>query len=234
MRKLIITIFAVLCLGHAAFGQAAIECSSMDFDFGFTVHNSIIVHKIWLKSTGKDTLKIKDIETGCLCTTMPLSKKDIAPGDSEEISILWDTERTYGPVNRYPRIYSNAGDKPLRLTLFTNVQNVPDSNMTVSVWPYRFELGRHPLKSIDSIQFRIKNTSDKDIEPKIVSHLLEQCEIVLPQTVPAKGDGFGYIKLRPGFIDKEFQNSVTFGFSFDEKYHITVPIRRKLYIDKSG
>ena len=221
-------------MGTAVFAQPVLEGSPENFDFGFTIHNSTIVHKLWLKSTGTDTVKIKDIQTGCSCTTIPLSQKEIAPGDSVEVTVSWDTQRTYGPVKRYPRIYYEGAEKPLRLSLFTNVQNFPDTNLTVGISPFKFELGKLPTKSVDSVEFKIRNNTDKEIESFLVSHPLEKCEIVFPKLLPAKSDSYGYIKIKPEFVEQEFEDSITLRFNHEEKYYITVPIRRKVYAGSPG
>ncbi len=234
MGKFLYIFAATTFLGGVVLGQPVLKCSPENFDFGFSIVNSTIVHKLWLKSTGADTVKIKDIKTGCSCTTMPLSRKEIAPGDSLEVTMSWDTQGTRGQIKRYPSIFYEGVEKPLRIGLFTHVLNVPDSNHSVAILPFRFELGKHQSKSVDSLEFRIKNTTDKDIAVSIISHLLEQCDINLPNIIPAKGEAFGYIKIKPEFADQKFENSITIGFSHDEKFFITVPIRRKLYMDSSG
>lgn len=234
MSKLLTIIGASFLWGGNVLAQPVLKSSSEKFNFGISTINSTIVHKLWLKSTGTDTVKIRDIETTCSCTTMPLSRKEIAPGDSLEVTISWDTQRTFGPVHRYPRIYYEGVEEPLRIGLSADVQYVPDSLLPVSIWPFRFELGRHPLKSVDSLEFRIKNTTDKDIEISVVSHELEQCEISLPKFLPAKSVAFGYIKVKPEFVGQEFENSITVSSSHDKKYFMTVPIRRKVYLDSSG
>ncbi len=215
-------------------GEPVLKSSTEKFNFGISINNSTIVHKFWLKSTGTDTVKIRKLETTCSCTTMPLARNEIAPGDSLEVTISWDTQRTFGPVNRYPRIYYEGAEEPLRIGLSTDVQYAPDSMLPLSIWPFKFELGRHPVKSVDSLEFRIKNTTAKDIEVSIVSHVLEQCEIYLPKVIPAYSAAFGFIKIKLEFIDQEFENSITVRSSHDKKYFITVPIRRKVYMDSSG
>lgn len=234
MRKLLFIFTVVVCWGTAVLAQPVLESSPKSFDFGFTIHNSMIVHKLWLKSTGTDTVKVNDIQTGCSCTTLPLAQKEIAPGDSVEVTISWDTQRTNGPVKRYPRIYYEGADKPLRLALYTNVQNVPDTNLSIVILPFKFELGRLPAKSIDSLEFKIRNNTDREIEAFLVSHLLEKCEIVFPKLLPAKSDSYGYIKIKPEFIEQEFEDSITLRFNHEAKYYITVPIRRKVYIGSPG
>ncbi len=234
MIKLFLILVSAACLGTSISAQPVLESSPESFDFGFTIHNSTIVHKLWLKSTGTDTVKVKDIQTGCSCTTIPLSQKEIAPGDSVEVTISWDTQRTYGPVKRYPRIYYEGVEKPRRLSLFTNVQSVPDTNLSVVIRPFKFELGRLPAKSVDSLEFKIRNNTDKEIEASLVSHVPEKCEIVFPKLLPAKSDSYGHVKIKSEYIEQEFEDSITLRFNHEEKYYITVPIRRKLYVGSPG
>ncbi|MGH8015761.1 MAG: DUF1573 domain-containing protein, partial [Candidatus Zixiibacteriota bacterium] len=147
MGKKTLLILLGALIGGNIMAQTALVSRPENFDFGFSILNSVIVHKTKLKSVGTETVKIKKVETGCSCTTMPLARNEIAPGDSLEVEIRWDTGRTHGPVKRYPRIYYEGAEEPLRLGLFTNVVNIPDTNLAVSVLPYRFELGSHPIKS---------------------------------------------------------------------------------------
>lgn len=209
--------------------EPVLTASNENFDFGFSITGSTIIHKLWLKSTGTDTVKIKDIQTGCSCTTIPLTQKEIPPGDSIEITISWDTQRTLGPVKRFPRFYYEGAEKPMRLTLSTNVQNVPDTNLSVNILPFKFELGRLPAKSVDSLNFKIRNNTDKEVGAVIISHLNEKCEIIYPKLLPARSDSYGYIKIKPEFVGEEFEDSITLKFNHEEQYFITVPIRRKVY-----
>lgn len=234
MKTLLIKISAISILACSASAAPVLQAIPLDFDFGLSVNNSVLVHKFWLKSTGTDTVKIKNVEMACSCTTMPISQKVIAPGDSLEVEIRWDTQRSHGQVKRFSHIYYEGVGKPLSLGLFTDVETAPDSNLSVTVWPFRFELGKLAAKSVDSIDFRIKNTTDKDISAAIVSHSLEECEINVPDILPAKGEAHGFVKIKPEYADKEFENSITLKFSHDEKYRITVPIRRKIYGQNPG
>jgi len=231
MNKYKLIVPAVMfLLAATAWGQPKLEASPSEFDFGFTVKDAAITTGLWLKSTGTDTVNISEIKTGCECTTIPLETKRIAPGDSIEVFIRWETERTFGQVKRYPRFYYDNAPHELRFGLKANVLNMHDSiGMAISVWPYRFEFGRHASISVDSMAFKLKNVLDGRIRPSLAGHVPEQCVFVLPEVIPAKGEAWGYIKIKNEYLDQEFDNSITLKFNHNDKYFITVPIRRKVY-----
>ncbi|MEE8405183.1 MAG: DUF1573 domain-containing protein, partial [candidate division Zixibacteria bacterium] len=143
----IIVAISVLCPN--AFSQPKLESSGQKFDFGLTTQNSVIVYRFWLKSIGTDTVKISNIETGCSCAISSLESDIIAPGDSTRLAISWNTEQAAGPINRYPKIYSNGSEKPLSISLRANVLLSLDSAFAGSIWPFKFEMSRVRDMSID-------------------------------------------------------------------------------------
>ena len=234
MRRItLLIIAAILVLSSNSFSQPKLESSGEKFDFGLTTQNSTIVYSFWLKSTGSDTVKISEIKTGCSCAIRSLESDLIAPGDSTQLTISWNTERATGPIKRYPLIYSNGSAKPLRISLKANVLLSLDSAFAGSIWPFKFEMSRIREMSIDSLEFRIINTTDQDFYPVMVSEQPAECIIYLPQTVPARGSAYGYAKILPEFVDKEFKSSFTFDFKHGSGNYLTIPIRRKFYGSKS-
>jgi hypothetical protein len=77
----------------------------------------------------------------------------------------------------------------------------------------------------------ITNYSDRFLKLEEVSNPLEQCEIVIPESVRPHSEVQGYIKVRPDYLDSEFIESVTILMSDSPDYErrITVPIRRKIF-----
>lgn len=222
-------VLLVSLLGTSSFGESLLKSSSEEFNFGLSISGTTLVHRVWLKSVGTDTAKITNVSTGCSCTTMPLSRKEIAPGDSLEVDIIWDIKGTMGIIRRYPRVFYEGAKDPVLVTMQGYAQHVPDSNAFLSIWPFKFELGKLGEKSVDSIAFRIKNTSIQTIHATLASHELRECELMLPESIAPSSDAYGYIKVRAEYLDKEFENSITIKFSLDDKTFITVPVRRKIY-----
>ena len=223
----------ILALGADTFSQPKLESSSKKFDFGLTTQNSTIIYSFWLKSTGTDTVKISEIKTGCSCATIPLESDKIAPGDSTRLTVFWNTEHARGPIKRFPKIYSNASIKPLGIRIQANVLNALDSSYSGSIWPFKFEMSRIRDMSIDSLEFRVINATDQMFYPEIVSELPVECVISLPDSVLPRGSAYGYAKLVPEFVDKEFKSSFTVDFKHGKVNYLTIPIRRKFYGSKS-
>jgi len=229
MKKLLIVVVLVLTAGARSHSQPRLVATAPEFDFGYTPQNVKLVHHFWFKSAGTDTLRINDIKTGCACALMPLERDWLAPGDSMKVSIHWNIKRNLGRIDRYPRVFTNAGPDPVRLHLKGTVIPYPDSARPVSPKPFRFLLARSSLKDIDSLSFTLTNHSSQDLAVSLASVPPEEVELVLPVSVRALASSTGYVKLKPEFADSEFQTSITLLMSDQGHTHITIPIGRKFY-----
>lgn len=232
MKKLLIVAVIIVLTGANSQSQPRLVVLSPTFDFGSLPQNTTLVHRFWFKSAGTDTLRITEIKTGCACAVMPLEKDWIAPGDSMEVGIHWETGKSLGPINRFPRVFTNAGPDPLKLHLKGMVVSYPDSLRPISVKPYRFELAKSSRKDIDSLSFVLINHSTQDLAISLISTPPEEVEVVFPDSVRALSNSSGYVRLKPGFADLEFQTSLTLLVSDQRNTHITIPVRRKFYIVK--
>lgn len=65
-------------------------------------------------NTGSAPLIISNAKGSCNCTVPSWPKEPIAPGDSGEIKVHYNTKRV-GPINKSVFISSNAGDYTLRI-----------------------------------------------------------------------------------------------------------------------
>jgi len=233
MKKLLISAILLEFGAVLSYSQPRLEVPVNNFNFGYIPQNSTVVRPFWFKSTGTDTLQIKDIKTGCACAVMPLEKNWIAPGDSMRVSIFWIIKRNIGVIARSPRIYTNASPDPLRLHLQGTALLFPDSARPISVKPYKFELAKTSHAEIDSLSFILVNHSDYDLSISLVSIPPDECELFVPDSVSALSSSTGYIKVRPEFADSEFKTSITLLLSDRKLTRLTIPIRRKFYLEKA-
>ncbi|MDH4156999.1 MAG: DUF1573 domain-containing protein [candidate division Zixibacteria bacterium] len=229
MRETILTALIVVLSVSGGLCQPLLEIPDNRFEFGLVPQNSTVAHYFWFKSVGTDTLRITEIKTGCVCALMPLEREWIAPGDSMKVGIYWDVERRVGKIGRYPYIFTNAGPDPYRLFLTgTAAADMTISN-PVSVRPFKLELPKLADRSIDSLAFVFHSDLSGDVALTNVSFPVEECEIVLPDTLKAQSDNWGYIKVKKKFLYTEFKRSITLQFSDAKQTTITLPIRRKFY-----
>lgn len=231
MRLTTVMVIAFLSLAASLLAQPRFEIASNRFSFGTVPQNSTVANYFWFKSTGSDTIHIGEIKTGCDCAHMPLPRDWIAPGDSILVGFFWETEHKIGSTGRYPYIYWSEHHDPARLFLTADVSMALDSGRPLSLKPFKAELSRLGIKSIDSVGITFTNHSETPFVLKVVSVLTDEYSIVFPDTIPADGSARGYVKLNPAYADKEFTGSVTFEYAASaiENKRFTIPIRRKLY-----
>ncbi|MCK4573141.1 MAG: DUF1573 domain-containing protein [candidate division Zixibacteria bacterium] len=227
------TILTVLVISALAVGgavaQPKLEIPDNGFEFGYIPQNSSLKHYYWFKSVGSDTLVINEIKTGCSCVLVPLDSKVIAPGDSMRVGISWNVGRRLGRIGRYPYIFTNAGGDPLQVLLEGNAVQTTNELHPVAFSPFKFEVSAVGENLNDEMRFKVKNDSDARISITRISPAPVECEVELPESVGGNSEATGAVKVRPEFIDKEFECSITVELDDKEKTRITVPIRRKLY-----
>ena len=228
-KKLYFTVLALIVFTAGAFCGPVLEITDKDFDFGVIPQDAEVSHHFWFKSTGDDTLVINEIKTGCSCLLMPIEKKVLAPGDSTLVGILWDVGKRMNATGVFPYIFTNASPDPYRLILSGRVLQTLQDYIPISFKPFRFNLTIFDKKSINEIKFTVKNSSDSDINIKLLSILPKECELKIPEKVKAKSEQSGYIKVKPEFIDKEFKSSITILCDDPKETRMTIPILRKIY-----
>ncbi len=90
-------------------GAPIVKLDKKEFDFGTVTDGEIIETTFTLTNTGKSPLVITDAKTTCGCTVPTWPKdKPIAPGESTEITVKFDTSNKGG------------GRQVKDVTLFTN------------------------------------------------------------------------------------------------------------------
>lgn len=67
-----------------------------EFTFDTVMQNAIVTQIFTFKNTGKSTLYIRNVKTGCGCTAGELSKKEYAKGESGQLQV---TLNTHGKSN---------------------------------------------------------------------------------------------------------------------------------------
>lgn len=77
--------------------------------------------RIILKNAGTELLKIERVQPGCGCTTAPLDKTELKPGDSATMNVTLRFGGATGAVTKSVAIYSNDPSSPTMLWLKAEV-----------------------------------------------------------------------------------------------------------------
>ncbi len=227
--KCIFLISLVLLVASSAAAQPKLEIPSNRFDFGLMPDQSTVKHTFWFKSVGTDTVRIKKIKTTCQCTTIPLVKDWLAPGDSMPVSVFWNLGRRIGNAGQYPRVFIEGDEEPLSMSLIGQVVGALDEGRPVAIKPFKGEFAMTVVKSIDSIGFVLTNHSKEDLEVTVVSFPMDECLVSFPEHIPAGAQASAYVKLKAKSSDSEFMSSITLEFEGQIKSRLTIPLRHKIY-----
>lgn len=114
MKKLIAVAIFVLA-GFAAEAQeetAKIEFKTEVIDYGEIQKGSDGVRIFEFTNTGNSPLIISDVTSSCGCTIPEKPNGPIAPGESGEIKVKYNTNLV-GPIRKTITVYSNA-DEPAK------------------------------------------------------------------------------------------------------------------------
>ncbi|MDF1544690.1 MAG: DUF1573 domain-containing protein [bacterium] len=228
LREILSATILPLLLASTLSAAPGLTINYDHFDFGLVPRNSTVMTGFWLHSTGEDTLKISEIKTGCSCVLAPLERKEIAPGDSLFLQLTWEMKNKVSKVGKYPYIYTNAQDDPFRVYMDGVVMRDPDSAPVAYSTPYVLELARVGEKLIDSLEFDLTNKFEHDLMAEVTSPQPLNCNLVLPEILPAFGSAKGYIKVKPGLTEEEFKTSFTLRFTDPESTTLTIPVRFRI------
>lgn len=227
--SIFITTIAIILAGNLA-AQARLKIANDRFDMGSIPGGVTVSHCYWFKSVGSDTVFIDSMKTNCGCDLQPLESEWIAPGDSMRVSFCWKTNKTVGPTGSYPYIFTNDGvERIARVYLTGAIMKFPDSLRPLSFKPYIMDLSQFKDISNDSVAFSVRNRDNRDVTIRMLSNSVDECEISIPENVPAGSVAEGYVKVKPEFLDKEFNRSFTIEVEGERKSRVTLPVRRKIY-----
>ena len=110
MKKLFFILFAVAALSaNAQTKGPVLTWEKSTYDFGDLTQGDKVEHVFKFKNTGNEALIITNIQVTCGCTTPKGWARDpIAPGQSGEITIAFNSLGKFGKQNKVVTVISNA------------------------------------------------------------------------------------------------------------------------------
>ncbi|TDQ19521.1 uncharacterized protein DUF1573 [Algoriphagus boseongensis] len=105
---------------------AVITFKENSVDFGDIVQGDKVEHTFVLTNSGTEPLVISNVAATCGCTVPVWPKTPIAPGQTAEIKVSFNSAGKMGKQNSVVRIYSNASEPIEKVSLISNV--LPKTN----------------------------------------------------------------------------------------------------------
>jgi hypothetical protein len=130
MRKMFVAILAMVVIsGAMAQTQAKTEKVSgpkiafekSTHDFGDIFQGDRVEHVFKFKNTGNDHLMLTNVQVTCGCTVPDWPRDPIAPGQSAEITVAFNSAGKMGRQNKTITVISNAVNDYEVVTIVTNI-----------------------------------------------------------------------------------------------------------------
>jgi hypothetical protein len=87
----------------------SIEFENDEYNFGTVVDGDMVKHTFKFTNTGDKNLVLFDVKTTCGCTVPEdWPKHPIAPGESGEVKVIFNSNNKVGAVNKSIRIEANT------------------------------------------------------------------------------------------------------------------------------
>ncbi|MCD6502029.1 DUF1573 domain-containing protein [bacterium] len=147
--------------------QPKIVLPEKSFDFGYAPEGFFMVHPYAIRNEGEAELVIERVRTTCGCTSAPLEKTNIEPGDETYVTVIFNSRRYRHRTSKGTIISSN--DPVNRSVRATFTANMDTTGLPFEIEPFglSIEKGKKPPKKM---VFKIKNGSDQNYELSVVDY----------------------------------------------------------------
>lgn len=100
----------------AKIGGPVMTFEKTEMDYGTIAQGADPLRRFKFKNTGTEPLVIKNARGSCGCTVPSFKKEPIAPGETSEIEVRYDTQRV-GDFSKSITIETNEGEQPRMLMI---------------------------------------------------------------------------------------------------------------------
>lgn len=221
MKKLSALILAFL-LPFFVFAQPKLEILGGDsYDWG-TVKptQDPLKAKIKIKNSGNEILKITEVKPGCGCTTAPLDKNELKPGEEASLDVTLRIAGYSGNVVKSIRIASNDPANPnkylyLKANVFHPISITPISYFAFS----EMTVGQEATAKVT-----LKNNTTQDITITDVEVVPDNLSVNLPKKLVLKANE-SYDVIAKFIPDKKgyFNCSIKMKTSNPDQKEIVIP-----------
>lgn len=160
MKKFILSVLSVMMIASVAYAQPKLEIvGGNSYDWGKVgPKDSPLKTKVKLKNVGNEQLIITNVKPSCGCTTAPLDKDKLAPGEVATIDVSFNVGSRAGVNSKTIRISSN--DPNSSTTIF---RLSADVQKEITLTPAYFAFNKMEVGKEESSKITIKNTGKKTL-----------------------------------------------------------------------
>lgn len=180
----------------------------MEYDFGTIEQGKIATHNFTLINTGGDSLRITDVHASCGCTAAKPDKNELAPGESINIKVDFNSAGKMGKQEKWVYVKTNDPDnQELKFKFTGNVIAAVDVKEDLSAPHLSFTESQHDFGTVNEgkvvdYTFKFKNSGKGVLEVKNVSTSCG-CTVALISSKTLKPGEEGTLRVELDTKDRE-------------------------------
>lgn len=122
IKKIFTFIVVFAAIGFAQIVPPKVSTQQMEYDFGQVPRGDHVKYNFVVTNVGGDLLEINDVRASCGCTAAKPEKDKLAPGESTNIKVDFNSAGRSGKQTKIITVKTNDPDKPeIRFTLTGSV-----------------------------------------------------------------------------------------------------------------
>lgn len=217
---LVLALSVAQFLASSAHAAPKLKFDSDKFDFGFTPEGLPVMHKYWAYNVGTDTLTISRVSPSCGCTSVPLTKNRLAPGDSVALELKFDTKRFKGQITKTAAVKTNDDTQPDAKIEFTaKVGKWEGAVIANPSEVYLDTLGKTEQRVV------LKNTSAGAYKISVASPIADFMHLEISDSVlTGRGETVVTIRSTPKTPIGTYNASVTLHLDGQQPHNISIPV----------
>jgi len=131
-KKILAVVFLLSSLSLGQLFQPKLMVQPGEYDFGVIEQGEMVSHTFILTNGGSDLLKISNVTASCGCTAAKPEKQELAPGESTNLLVTFNSAHRQGSQFKTVKVTSNDPENPeVTLSIKANVV-LPNKNNTAS------------------------------------------------------------------------------------------------------
>src|SRR5690606_17157928 len=138
-------------------------------DLGVMKPGAKLSGSVMLTNTGDETLKIARVNSSCSCTVADLPKRELAPGESVELTATLESGNYIGAMQRQVRVYAEGYAGPYEIWVVADVSYDVKAD-PVYIGAFQSDTGEVKVSEVNGKPFRILSVNSdtptyKDFDP---------------------------------------------------------------------
>jgi len=204
--------------------KARLFLPEVRWDFGYLPQGGTVSHIFQVKNIGEDTLLIIRVRPGCGCTTVPLFKDRLAPKETADLEVVFDSDKIRpGKTSKSIQIISNDPTHPLEELHFT--ANVRDTNSLVKFTPEQiyFDTVRQEKETKQTLM--VENICQENLSVKLVEEPKGFVDLNVPRRSLKPREKMEItLGLKKNVPVGGYRTSVTLDFENSKVVRVTIPV----------